>query len=171
MNQPPFHSDLPATDPQTLLRIMDVPSDPAPVWKPDDLAAILRHQWKASLADDLERIIPAAAECVEVWANKISPPIVTFAELLDHAAPPVDLLVLVKEFAKVAPTHPENPIPRDVAAVIYFAAIEVARRRCGRRISSLSDASLADSRRWALAQPWIDVRARLFLGPVAGNET
>ena len=46
-------------------------------------------------------------------------------------------------------------LPEEVATVLYYAAIFVALLRCGQRITSLDDASLARGGRWVVDQPWV----------------
>jgi hypothetical protein len=54
-------------------------------------------------------------------------------------------------------------LPVEVATVLYFSCIIVARMRCNVRISALDDASLARGLEWAAALPWIDEPTRRLL--------
>jgi hypothetical protein len=60
----------------------------------------------------------------------------------------------------------EDEMPKEIAAVLYFAAIVVALRRCGARITRLSDGELRAGVEWVLAQPWIDPATRALFAEV-----
>jgi hypothetical protein len=118
-------------------------------WDAQELGAVLRHQLAAPLP-------PVAGPA----------PVDTFDQLLRHPSPPLTLLESVKDFAKAARQNPAAGLPEEVAAVIYFAAIVVANRRCGVRISRLSDEELRSGVEWVLAQPWIAADIRVLFGGV-----
>jgi hypothetical protein len=149
----------PSTDAKILLDVLNIPENQLE-WSPDELASMWRHQLIAPLAGDLEEIIPGAAGRVEELAKEILPPVVTFSDLLLHPKPPEELLVLVKEFAKVSPGHPERPIPRDIGAALYFSVIFLARQQCGKQITSQTDDSLNRSAKWMLSISWLDSGTR-----------
>jgi hypothetical protein len=162
--------DLDKTEPPRLAEMLALDgARPGRVWRADDLAAVLRHQLDAPLEFDL-------GDLSEEYAN-LAPPgepgslhwRVTFGQLLHHARPPLPLVERAKRFAKACRNHPDGPLPVEVATVLYFACIVVARLRCdgGPRISALDDPALVEGLCWALAQPWLDQRTReLFVGGV-----
>jgi predicted transcriptional regulator len=80
-----------------------------------------------------------------------------------HAAPPIELLSLTKEFAKANMDHPDSSLPKEVAAVLYYASISAALARRGERISQLNDAELERGLRWAKDQPWVDKQIQHLL--------
>ena len=138
-----------------LASMLDIDSTVGRPWDARDLGAVLRHQLAAPLP-------PGTAAA----------PIETFDQLLHHGSPPVALLESVKDFSKAARQDPEAGLPKEVAAVVYFAAIVVARRRCGARISKLSDGELRAGIDWALAQAWMDPVTRgLFADAPYGSST
>jgi hypothetical protein len=53
-------------------------------------------------------------------------------------------------------TRPDGDLPREVAGVLYFAAILATRLRLGERISEIPDERLRQAARWALQMPWLD---------------
>src|SRR5205823_4807313 len=112
---------------------------------------------------DVPGIIPETEKRIRKLSQAASPPISSFRDLLFHPHPPLDLLQVVKEFAKIIPHHADYPIPQEIASVIYFAVIAVARQRCGQRITNLPDERLNDAARWALSQPWIDPDMRQII--------
>src|SRR5262245_41163569 len=135
------------------------------IWQPDELAAILQHQLNAQLEFDLGAVsaeLPAGLDAIGVGRAGTLRWAVTFRDLLlHHPHPPLPLLERAKRFAKACKSEPGGALPSEVATMLYFACIVVARLRCGdARISALDDTSLARGLEWAAAQPWIDVETR-----------
>src|ERR1035437_563091 len=89
------------TDPKLLSKVLSSPQD-RDTWARADITAMVRHQLAAPLLVDLEAMFPGEGAKVAALAAGAKPPIVTFADLLAHAAPPVELLRLVKDMAKSA---------------------------------------------------------------------
>ena len=137
-----------------------------PAWGEGDWAAMLRHQLAAALPPDVGKHTAALSR--ESATGGRSAPLLdgTFGELLHHPHPAPDALALVKDFAKAAKDDPDGPLPAEVAAVLYYASILVARARCGRRISALPDDALRRGAERVLAGAWVDARTRSLL--VAG---
>jgi len=127
-----------------------------PHWIREDLQAILRHQLQAPLAVDLGGMRGRDAQHIETMASARGLTLRSFGDLLAHEHPPVDLLILTKEFAKRNLVSPESHIPREVARVLYYASIAVARLRCGTSISRLPDADLSSGISWCRERAWID---------------
>ncbi len=84
----------------------------------------------------------------------------SFADLLGHASPPLELLKAAKVFAKQADLQFDAPIPSPVARVLYYATIVVARLRCQARISELTDGELRLGLTWVVRQAWVDEAVR-----------
>ena len=126
-------------------------------WLPDELGAVLRHQLGAILD-----VGPSQEPAV----NKKP---ATYADLLlRDAAPPLEILRGVKDWAKPFTFRADGDLPREVAGVLYYAAILAARLRADARISELDDALLARAARWALRLPWLDASlAQLFRDALA----
>ena len=83
--------------------------------------------------------------------------------MLLHATPPVELLRLAKDFAKANMDHPDGTLPKEVAAMLYYACIAAALTRLDERISQLKDAELERGLRWAKDQPWVDKNIQQLL--------
>ena len=80
----------------------------------------------------------------------------SYTDLFYHPAPPIELLVLTKDYAKACLNHPNSLIPEEVATVLYCASIVVALLRWNRRITRLPDQNLRSDLTWLCGQSWID---------------
>ena len=130
-------------------------------WRPDELGDVLRHQLAAAL-DVRASDVAVANEMRSTYADL----------LLRDASPSLELLRGVKEWAKRFTFRDDGELPREVAGVLYYAAILAARLRLGERISELEDALLARAARWALRLPWLDPSMTpLFTQALASLET
>jgi len=145
-----------ASEPQSLIHLMDLDLLGTEHWKPEELGAILEHQLRAPLAADLARFVPD----LESKLRRASPPVATFGQLLFQPQPPVELLEAVKRFAKASRADPESLLPDEISTVLYCAAIVAARLRCGRRITRMDDQALAYSLKWVRKQTWLDPQSR-----------
>ncbi|NUQ66209.1 MAG: hypothetical protein HUU20_27420 [Pirellulales bacterium] len=143
------------TGAETLAKMMELAVGEQELWESAELAAILEHQLAAPLEIDLGSIDPAWPVRLASPASS-GPPLGTFRDLFHHPEPPLELLDLTKRFAKRCRTDADCPLPGEIATVLYFLAIGVARCRAGQRISGLDDDSLRHAMQWSIAQPWVD---------------
>ncbi len=133
------------------------------LWRADELAAIFRHQMSAPVAVDLGGFDPRKAARLKNLSEAQGLMLKSFADLLHHPAPPIELLELVKDFAKSNMDHPESCLPKEIAAVLYYTSIAAALIRLGARITHLSDAELRQGLLWAKGQGWLDEATRNLL--------
>jgi hypothetical protein len=147
------------SDPERLARVFALAEDRSLDYRPEELGAILRHQLATSVEFDLgsldpgsQRLLRAAAACGGGGGIR------TFGELFAHPQPPVSLLVLTKTFAKSNLSHPDSPLPPEIATVLYYASIVVALVRCDRQITELTQSELACGLEQLLDQPWLEPR-------------
>jgi hypothetical protein len=152
------HSIVEAT-PAKLLSLLDETGEEKPVWDASDMHDIFSHQWAASLSIDLSGLGEALQQHVQTLAAAKGLLLRSFGDLLEHPHPPLELLMLAKEFSKRCLNSPRSPIPDDIARVLYFATIAAALGR-GSEITTLSDNEKAQGMRWALSQTWLDGAAR-----------
>ncbi len=129
-------------------------------WSDAELGAIYEHQLGAPLAFDLSNLSPDAQTSAIVSRQSSAAPLETFADLLNHPHPPLELLQYVKEFSKASQSSPDHPLPGDVATVLYFATILIARLRLRQQISQVDNAALDKALHWCLARPWLDAATR-----------
>jgi hypothetical protein len=130
---------------QDLARLFKPDCGQERLWKPEELAAIFRHQMSATVQFDLAGVEPGLAAKLSALASAEGLLVRSFADLFAHPNPPVELLRMTKEFAKAAIEHPDSPLPP-----------EMARLRCGQSISELDDPAIARGLDWVLAQTWVD---------------
>jgi hypothetical protein len=149
--------------PEPLAALLAAGEPPGGLWRPEEMAAIFRHQMAAPLLADLEGSAPPAARPLEALAAGQDGLPRSFADLLRHPSPRLELLELVKDFAKANADHPENGLPKEIAAVLYYACIAAALLRLKARISKLSDADLRRGLSWAAEQPWLDEETKQLL--------
>jgi len=143
----------------TLLLVRDVHRHE---WSTAELRDMLRHQMAAPLHLSLGTLSGEVAHQLRL----IDPPLdrlITLGQLLHHPEPPVELLKLVKRFAKMCRNDPENPLPSEIVMLLYYASIAIAWQRRRERISDLSPAALRRGLGWLVAQPWIAEETKLLL--------
>jgi hypothetical protein len=143
-----------------LAELPDRESDGQRIWAPEELGAILQHQMSTPLRVDLIGMERAIAARVKNLATAQGLLLKSLGDLLHHPNPPIELLKLTKDFAKACRLSPESSLPGEVATVLYFACILVARTRCRQKISALSDEQLQEGIAWVLESPWLDKATR-----------
>jgi hypothetical protein len=147
-------------DPSRLARLFSVNTDDMPSWFPSELADIWRHQLTAPLALDLADTETDSAKTVDQFARIGQEPLRTFGDLLVHPSPPLKLLCLVKEFAKVRRTRKHAAYPAEAATALYYAAIALALLRHGAQITQLKPDELRQGFEWARDLNWLDEPTR-----------
>jgi hypothetical protein len=148
---------------KSLAAFMAAGAESARLWRPEELAAIFRHQMAAPALVDLAGFDPTAAQRLKSLAGAQHLLLTSFADLFLHPTPPVELLELTKNFAKANMDHAESVLPNDVAAALYYISIASALARLDRRISRLSDAELRQGFAWAGERSWVDDQTRQLL--------
>ena len=156
-------SDWQFEDVNSLNTMMDLDMGGKKLWEPGELGAILQHQLAAPLECDLARFDTDLDQRLRAAETAGGPPVKTFSDLLAHPNPPVELLERTKQFAKACRSHPDSPLPDEIATVLYFLAIIAALLKCERRITRMDDAALKYSLQWALKLDWLDGPSRELL--------
>jgi len=154
--------DLDNTDPRLLAQFLAVDDVPRRLWSDGELGAILHHQLATAVHIDLESADAAIRVRLEALPLDQQPKSRSYEEVFQLPAPPVELLNLIKQFAKSSRIRGENVLPPEIATVIYLASIVAARLRIGARISEQSDESLLHGIQWVLDQPWVDEKTRML---------
>ncbi len=149
--------------PKSLAAFLAAGEERARLWEPEELGAVFRHQMSAPILVDLGGMDPAAAARLKTLGDAQGLLLKSFLDLFSHPVPPIELLMLTKDFAKGNMEHPGSALPNEVAAVLYYASIAAALARLGRRISRLGDAELKRGLEWARGRPWVETQiARLL---------
>jgi hypothetical protein len=147
--------------------LIDLDVRPQRVWGPSDFGALFLHELDTPLGVELDGIGQAATSDGRVGV--LGTGRMTVGQLLHHSAPPLDLLVRLKDLAKRARHDPQSHLPEDVAAALYAAAIAAALLRHGRRITAMSSAALSTHLAWAAKRPWLDPATRDILAEALGT--
>jgi hypothetical protein len=91
----------------TLAALLAAGEERAKLWRPEDLAAMFRHQMSAPILVDLGSFDVRTAARLTTLSQAQGLLLKSFSDLFQHPAPPVELLELVKNFAKANVDHPE----------------------------------------------------------------
>jgi hypothetical protein len=146
--------------PKALAALLAEREEGGRLWRSDELAAVFRHQMSAPVIVDLGGFDPATAVRLKTLSEAQGLLLKSFGELLHHPAPPVELLVLTKDFAKLNLDHSDSTLPSEIAGVLYYSSIAAALVRLDTRITQLNDADLRRGLRWTREQPWIDQQTK-----------
>jgi hypothetical protein len=144
------------SDPSRLAQLFELEDTPHRAWSQEELGAMLSHQLAAPLLLDLERVAPFGPAVPQGSVR----PSLTFGELLSQSQPSLELLKKTKQFAKASRVRGESALPPEIATLLYFGSIVVARHRLGERISEQSDEALVYGVQWVIDQPWVDEATR-----------
>lgn len=143
-----------------LARVLQLYDEPQRKYSETELRDIFQYQMVQPVTADLSELGPLVAGQVRLLADSQRLLLKSFADLLNHPSPPLELLVLTKDFAKANREAAGSFLPKDVATVLYYAAIAVALVRCYKRITELKSDQLAQGLTWAVRRPWIDAPTR-----------
>lgn len=154
-----------------LAALMTTGEERGRLWRADELAAIFQHQMSAPMLVDLGSFDPRTATQLRNLSDAQGLLLKSFADLFHHPVPVIELLELVKDFAKSNLDHPESGLPSEIAATLYYTSIAAALVRLNARISKLSDADLRHGLRWTLEQSWLDDQTRELLAQAVGKIT
>ena len=148
---------------EPLAALLAAGEPPAGLWRPDEMAAIFEHQMAAPLVVDLRGLAPPVARRLEALAGGQGAPAQSFADLLRQQNPPLELLELVKDFAKANLDHPESGLPSEIASALYYTSIASALVHRDKRITSLSDTDLQRGLSLTRDQAWLDDATKALL--------
>ena len=149
--------------PKALAALLAAREERARLWRPDELAAIFRHQMSAPVTVDLGGFDAVTAVQVKNLSDAQGLLLKSFGELFRHPAPPLELLQATKDFAKLNLDHPESVLPNEIATALYYTSIAVALVRLDTRISQLKDADLRRGLLWVKGQLWVDAETQALM--------
>jgi hypothetical protein len=141
-------------------------ADGRAVWPAQELQNALRQHLHSRVGSDGSGLInhyEQQLQRIEDLASAAAPPVQTISDLLHHLQPPVELLTLIKDIAKLRRNDASSPLPPEIWVVVYYGCITVAMVRCGRHITRLALEDLRQGLNWATRQPWLDDDTRQLL--------
>ncbi len=148
---------------KSLFSLMAAGEKGAKLWRPDELAAIFHHQMAAPMLVDLGGFDARSAKQLSAVSEAKGLLLKSFSDLFRHPAPPLELVDMVKDFAKANMEHPESGLPDEIAAALYYTSIAVAWVRLGERISRLTPRDLQKGLRWGMEREWLDPEIKELL--------
>jgi hypothetical protein len=148
------------TRPEGLARLLNLDEAGRELWNPAEMQAMWRHQLDAPIDYDLDTVVSVKA--TDLRSSPALKPFrgKAFAEVLNHPAPPVELLLLIKEFAKQTLKDAEEMQLKEVAKALYYSSYALALVRCRQSLGSMTEQELLPGFDWGLKQPWLDENTR-----------
>jgi len=155
--------------PKALAALLAAREERGRLWRPEELAAIFRRQMSAPVAVDLSGFDAVSAAQLRNVSEAQGLLLKSFGELFRHPNPPVELLEVTKDFAKLNLDHTDSVLPNEIATALYYTSIAVAMVRLDTRISQLKDADLKRGLEWVRLQGWIDQDTRTLMNIAIGK--
>lgn len=125
------------------------------VWTPTELEAAFAEQVSAAIEFDLSGLGPTEVRGLRARAGAHGLLLKSLRELLLHPQPPLELLVMAKEYFKANSSRPQPGLPAEVARSLYYLTLAAGWLRHKCRISSLSDQEILAAMEWVRQQDWI----------------
>lgn len=141
--------------PHLLADLMDLEGAHDRLWLADELESVFRHQMSAPVQFDLARLGRGRAGQLRVLCEGEGLLLKSFGDLFAHPHPPLELLRLTQEFAKLNRQAAAAEMPVAVATVLYYASIATALVRCHTRTTRMGNAELCRGLRSILALSWV----------------
>ncbi|MEX0675649.1 MAG: hypothetical protein WD063_01145 [Pirellulales bacterium] len=146
----PILSAIDDSNPRVLARLMELPTDCDSLWDDADLPSLVRHQLRVPLNLVFAKL---AGE-----GGRSSLLLPSFGAMLTSPAGSVQVLDSVRRAARAAISDDTAGIPRQMAALFYFASIALALVKHSTRISKSDDDVLRYGFQKMLDQPWLGKR-------------
>ncbi|MBP9901456.1 MAG: hypothetical protein IT579_07820 [Verrucomicrobia subdivision 3 bacterium] len=153
MNQPRKHET--GGPPSGLGELLAFGLQGPDAWTPEELEAALAEQISMPVEFELSALKPAEAKALRACAVAHGLVLKNLHDLFHHPHPPLELLVMAKEFFKANSLRPHPGLPAEVARALYYLTVAVALLRHHRRISTLSDAQVVSALDWLQQQRWV----------------
>jgi hypothetical protein len=139
-------------------------------WVGNDSAEILKEQLLAPALPDLETVSAISPEIPAIRQLFVARQIPLDRSFLDHMTAPVpvlEMLQLIKEFARHTRDDMSSPLRGTSATVLYFGAIAAAWRGCKAKITQISNEQLRERFAWAARQKGAEQLSALFAAAAA----
>jgi len=136
-------------------------------WTPAELAAALDEQLAVPIEFELSSLKPAQANRLRLRAAAHGLVLKSLGDLLLHHRPPLELLVMAKDYFKANTARPRAGFSAEVARTLYYLTLATAWLRHRTRISTLDDARLVAGLDWVLQQEWVAEKLRALAAAAA----
>ncbi len=146
---PPFRNT------EAIRRLLSVETAAAEEWLPDEFEVMLEHQLGTSLAVSVSQLDAARGLGTQQLLDRLGSPSMTFFEALARGGATVEVLGIVKWFAKECLTSTDPLLPKPIAIYLYIVSIVTALRLHGACISSTPEYKLETDLCWLAGQPWV----------------
>jgi hypothetical protein len=150
----PNESEETLFSPERLAELIEAASESTDDWKFEELGTVWSHQLDAPLEYELGGL---SADVEDLMAFR------TFRTLLHDAKPPLDLLALVKFYAKTHGQSKDGLLPREIANALYFTTLAAGIVCHGRILGPLTPQAVEKGLRWCSQQPWLDGESRSLM--------
>jgi hypothetical protein len=143
-------------NPTAVLAMLNVSEDSPYDCPKQELAAVLHHELQAPLPLALGNYAAEARTALKEYSNNGSDS-ESLQTLLLQPQPLPGILKVIKRFAKSCSLEgTQDGLPREIALLLYFLSIALARTRCQTRLSDLPDEAVVHGLTWMLGQSWVD---------------
>gem|GEM_PF-273497 len=147
--------NLGATNLSLLARLFGVSARRDAEWESFDLKSRLTRLLATPLLHSLPGIDPRALVRNSRWFGLARPDTITLRDVFFDPRPPIELLCEIKNEARRL-TRMRNPqLPRNLASLLYFAAIAAAQIRRGLWISTLDPEMIQQGANTLVDEPWV----------------
>jgi len=144
--------------------------DESSPWIETDLTNVLRCQLEAPVLPDLAAVPDIAPLLPAIQRRFVAKGIPLDKSFADHLRSPtadLELLDLIKQFARRMRDETSSPLRGAPATVLYYAAIAGAWLSCRARISQVTDNELRERFAWASRQKGAESLRTFFSAAVA----
>jgi hypothetical protein len=138
-------------------------------WTQEELAGALREQMVVPVEFELAALTTPDAKALRTRITAQGLVLKSISDLLQHPRPPLEMLVMAKDYFKANTVRPNPGLPGQVARALYYTAVAAAWLRHHTRISSMSDAEVIAALNWVCRQPWASEEIR-ELATAAAND-
>lgn len=142
--------------PDRLAELLEQDASGTSVWRPEELADVLRHQLASVIMVDLNAESSSGGQQLCRLSEAEGLLLKSYSDLLRHPVPPLALLRKVKDYAKTASATPNGPLPPEVGRVLYYACLACALVRRNEYMSTLKEDELRSGFTWVLGLDWAE---------------
>ncbi len=151
----------------SLTRLIAADAADAGQWTEDDHRGMIEHQLASPLTEELLRVLPQAAVSIEKANASTDNPPDTFANLFETDSPSIELLLIVKNYAKAVCNAHDGSLPKRIALAVYYLAIATALVKHNQLISTTDRAEIDSGLRWGVQQNWLPQSANALFTQAA----